>query len=111
MQRAFKNLSMEHALKARMAQVGKAVPTQQAPESFHIERVIRCRKCFRSGMATWEATSTGALALLALSEGFHRRARVPLSLPPEIVCNCGAAQPDHDCSGPWSGRPVRNAED
>jgi hypothetical protein len=62
----------------------------------HVERVLRCRKCFRSGTATWEATPTGGRALLALSEGFHRRARVPLSLPPEIVCDCGAAQPDHD---------------
>ncbi|MBA2590321.1 MAG: hypothetical protein H0U98_17045 [Alphaproteobacteria bacterium] len=61
----------------------------------HIERVLRCRKCFRSGTATWEATSTGAPALLALSRGFHRRARLPLSLPPEIVCDCGMAQPDH----------------
>ena len=60
----------------------------------HIERILRCRKCFRSGKATWEATSTGQPALLALSEGFHRRARVPLSLPPQIVCDCGAAQPD-----------------
>jgi hypothetical protein len=47
-------------------------------------------------MATWEATQTGQRALLALSDGFHRRARIPLSLPPEIVCDCGAVQPDHD---------------
>jgi len=47
-------------------------------------------------MATWEPTQTGVPALLALSPGFHRRARLPLSLPPEIVCDCGVAQPDHD---------------
>jgi hypothetical protein len=47
-------------------------------------------------MATWEATQTGQRALLALSDGFHRRARIPLNLPPEIVCDCGAVQPDHD---------------
>ena len=62
----------------------------------HLEKILRCRHCFRSGSATWETTATGALALLALSEGFHRRARVPLSLPPEIVCDCGTVQPDHD---------------
>jgi hypothetical protein len=62
----------------------------------HIEKVLRCRKCFRSGNATWEATQIGQRALLALSEGFHRRARIPLSLPPEIICDCGTAQPDHD---------------
>ncbi len=62
----------------------------------HIERVLRCRKCYRSGMATWETTPTGARALLALSQGFHRRGRIPLSLPPQIVCDCGQAQPDHD---------------
>ena len=60
----------------------------------HLEKRLRCRHCFRSGDATWETTATGALALLALSEGFHRRARVPLSLPPEIVCDCGTVQPD-----------------
>ena len=64
-------------------------------QDVHIERVLRCRKCFRSGSATWEATQTGQPALLALSAGFHRRARIPLSLPPEIVCDCGTAQPDH----------------
>jgi len=62
----------------------------------HVEKVLRCRKCFRAGLATWEATQTGQRALLALSDGFHRRARIPLSLPPEIVCDCGAVQPDHD---------------
>jgi hypothetical protein len=62
----------------------------------HVEKVLRCRKCYRTGTVTWEATSTGARALLALSEGFHRRPRIPLSLPPEIICDCGTAQPDHD---------------
>jgi hypothetical protein len=62
----------------------------------HVEKILRCRKCFRAGRATWEATQTGQRALLALSDGFHRRARIPLSLPPEIVCDCGAVQPDHD---------------
>jgi hypothetical protein len=62
----------------------------------HVEKVLRCRKCYRTGAATWEATQTGVRALLALSEGFHRRARIPLSLPPEILCDCGAPQPDHD---------------
>ena len=47
------------------------------------------------GQATWEATPTGARALLALSDGFHRRARLPLNLPPDIVCDCGTVQPDH----------------
>ena len=65
-------------------------------QDVHVERVLRCRKCFRTGMATWEPTQTGVPALLALSPGFHRRARLPLSLPPEIVCDCGMAQPDHD---------------
>ncbi|MFO1248144.1 MAG: hypothetical protein U1E93_07995 [Alphaproteobacteria bacterium] len=65
-------------------------------QDVHLEKVLRCRKCFRTGMATWEATQTGQKALLALSPGFHRRARLPLSLPPEIVCDCGTAQPDHD---------------
>jgi hypothetical protein len=34
--------------------------------------------------------------LVALSDGFHRRVRFPLNLPPEIVCDCGMAQPDYD---------------
>jgi hypothetical protein len=59
-----------------------------------IEKVLRCRKCYRSGTATWEVQATGTKALLALSEGFHRRTRTPLSLPPEIVCDCGSVQPD-----------------
>jgi len=80
---------------AHMPQAMDPLPMQNAPKTAHIEKVLRCRKCFRSGQATWEATSTGALALLALSEGFHRRARVPLSLPPEIVCDCGTAQQEH----------------
>ena len=71
------------------------LPTQPGTNA-HIEKVLRCRKCFRSGSATWESKPTGGRALLALSDGFHRRARVPLSLPPEIVCNCGTVQPDHD---------------
>ena len=60
------------------------------------EKVLRCRKCYRSGTATWEVTHKGARALVALSEGFHRRPRVPLNLPPEIICDCGTGQPDHD---------------
>ena len=69
---------------------------QHALKAVHIEKVLRCRKCFRSGTAVWETTSTGALALLALSEGFHRRARFPLNLPPEVVCDCSQVQPDPD---------------
>jgi hypothetical protein len=104
MQHALKTLRMPHAVKSgpmppapktRMQHVVKAVPMQNAAKAVH-EKVLRCRKCFRSGGATWETTSTGSRALLALSEGFHRRARVPLSLPPEIVCDCGMAQPEHD---------------
>jgi hypothetical protein len=78
-----------------MHQATDALAMQNASKTVHIERVLRCRKCFRSGSATWESTSTGSRALLALSDGFHRRARLPLSLPPEIVCNCGAVQPEH----------------
>jgi len=65
-----------------------------------IEKLLRCRKCFRTGAATWEVSSRGTpksmKVLLALSGGFHRRARFPLNLPPEIVCDCGTAQPDYD---------------
>jgi hypothetical protein len=63
-------------------------------QDVHLEKRLRCRRCFRTGMATWEATQTGVPALLALSSGFHRRARLPLSLPPEIVCDCGTPHPD-----------------
>jgi hypothetical protein len=63
-------------------------------KDIHLEKVLRCRKCFRSGIAIWEATPTGQPALLALSEGFHRRARIPLNLPPMIVCDCGMVQPE-----------------
>jgi hypothetical protein len=61
-----------------------------------VERVLRCRKCYRTGAASWDVAPTGARVLLALSDGFHRRARFPLNLPPEIVCDCGTAQLDHD---------------
>lgn len=61
-----------------------------------IEKVLRCRKCFRHGVATWEENHNGHRALVALSDGFHRRIRTPLSLPPEIVCDCGTAQPDYN---------------
>jgi hypothetical protein len=37
-------------------------------------------------------TPTGIKALVALSEGFHRRPRLPLDQPPEVVCDCGAVQ-------------------
>jgi hypothetical protein len=60
----------------------------------HFEKILRCRKCYRSGAAIWETTSTGMLVLLSLSEGFHRRARFPLGSPPEVVCDCGAEQPE-----------------
>jgi len=60
-----------------------------------IERVLRCRKCYRTGTASWDVTPTGIKALVALSEGFHRRPRLPLDMPPEIVCDCGALQ-SHD---------------
>lgn len=59
-----------------------------------VERTLRCRKCFRTGTVIWESMDTGAKALLALPEGFHRRQRLPLNLPPDIVCDCGAVQPD-----------------
>ncbi len=59
-----------------------------------VEKVLRCRKCLRSGTAIWEAAPTGNRVLVSLSDGFHRRARLPLDMPPEIVCDCGAAQPD-----------------
>lgn len=65
-------------------------------QDIHIDKVLRCRKCFRSGIATWEATQTGHPALVALSDGFHRRIRTPLSLPPQIVCDCGTVQPDYN---------------
>lgn len=96
MHHALKTVAAKHVLgAARVPQVIDAISVQQAAKTAHIEKVLRCRKCFSSGSATWETTSTGGWALLALSEGFHRRARVPLSLPPEIVCNCGTVQPEH----------------
>ncbi|HKU65763.1 MAG TPA: hypothetical protein VJQ06_11960 [Rhizomicrobium sp.] len=55
---------------------------------------MRCRKCYRSGMVTWEMAPTGGKVLVALPEGFHRRPRIPLNLPPEIVCDCGTVQPN-----------------
>jgi hypothetical protein len=58
------------------------------------EKRLRCRKCFRTGSARWEMAPKGVKALVALSEGFHRQPRFPLDLPPEIVCDCGAVQPD-----------------
>src|SRR4051812_38413422 len=98
MQHALRVARMPFALKSIPAKHGvRAVPMHPAMDAMsmqddpqkahiaqnaHIERVLRCRKCFRSGSATWESTSTGGRALLALSDGFHRRARVPLSLPP-----------------------------
>ena len=54
--------------------------------------MLRCRKCYRTGTASWDVTPTGVKALVALSEGFHRRPRLPLDLPPEVVCDCGALQ-------------------
>jgi len=64
--------------------------------SARVEKVLRCRKCYRTGAATWETKQAGAKVLLALSDGFHRRMRFPLNLPPEVVCDCGASQPDYD---------------
>ncbi len=64
-------------------------------QDLRVEKVLRCRKCYRAGTVAWEATKGGKV-LLALSEGFHRRPRIPLNLPPEIVCDCGTVQPDHD---------------
>jgi hypothetical protein len=61
-----------------------------------VEKLLRCRKCFRTGTVSWDMGTKGPRVLLALSDGFHRRARFPLNLPPEIVCDCGTAQPDHD---------------
>jgi len=65
-------------------------------QDLHVEKLLRCRKCYRCGIATFEATRTGHRALVALSDGFHRRIRTPLNLPPEIVCDCGTAQPDYN---------------
>ncbi len=59
-----------------------------------IERRLLCRKCLKTGTAMW-ADVSGRHALLSLSQGFHRRPRLPLDLPPQIVCDCGAPQPDH----------------
>ena len=59
-----------------------------------IHRILRCRKCYRTGTAVWETSDKGVASLLELSEGFHRRARIPLSLPPQIVCDCGMEQPE-----------------
>ena len=64
-------------------------------QGLHVEKVLRCRKCYRCGIATWEETHKGHRALVALSDGFHRRIRTPLNMPPEIVCDCGTAQPDY----------------
>jgi len=65
-----------------------------------VDKVLRCRKCFRTGTAKLEVSSRGTpknmKVLVALSDGFHRRVRFPLNLPPEIVCDCGMAQPDYD---------------
>jgi hypothetical protein len=61
------------------------------PKTF--ERVLRCRSCYRVGSAIWENTETGTKALLALTGGFHKRQPLPLSMPPEIVCDCGMVQP------------------
>lgn len=58
------------------------------------EKRLLCRKCLRMGTAVWEDVS-GRRVLLSLSLGFHRRARLPLDLPPQIVCDCGAPQTDH----------------
>lgn len=60
----------------------------------HFEKVLRCRKCYRTGMVTWEMASSGGKVLIALPDGFHRRPRIPLNLPPDIVCDCGAVQPN-----------------
>ena len=61
-----------------------------------VERVLRCRKCYRTGTATWEVKQAGTKVLLALSDGFHRQTRFPLNLPPEVICDCGAPQAEHD---------------
>jgi hypothetical protein len=59
-----------------------------------VEKRLLCRKCLRSGRAVWQDVS-GRRVLLSLSEGFHRRARLPLDRPPDIVCDCGVAQGEH----------------
>lgn len=59
-----------------------------------VEKLVRCRKCYRSGMATWEVPPSGGKVLVVLPDGFHRRQRIPLNLPPEIVCDCGTALPN-----------------
>jgi len=65
-----------------------------------VDKLLRCRKCFRTGTAKLEVSSGGThknmKVLVALSDGFHRRVRFPLNLPAEIVCDCGMAQPDYD---------------
>ena len=60
----------------------------------HVEKALRCRKCLHRGTAIWEETRTGTKVLVSLSDGFHRRSRIPLDLPPEIVCDCGTVHPD-----------------
>jgi hypothetical protein len=72
----------------------RAAKIDPMEQDAQVEKVLRCRKCYRFGTATWETAPTGARALLALSDGFHRRPRLPLNLPPEIVCDCGTVQPD-----------------
>jgi len=59
-----------------------------------VEKRLLCRKCLKTGTAIWEDVS-GRRVLLSLSEHFHRRARLPLDLPPDIICDCGAVQSHH----------------
>lgn len=62
-----------------------------------VERRLRCRKCMRTGTVVWQVAQPGhpgGRVLLSLTQGFHKRMRLPLNANPEIVCDCGMAQPD-----------------
>ena len=62
-----------------------------------IEKRLRCRKCLRTGTVVWQrelAGHPGGRVLVSLTQGFHRRTRLPLNAAPEIVCDCGTTQAD-----------------
>jgi hypothetical protein len=71
--------------------------------TIQVEKLLRCRKCFRTGTAKWEVSSSGTpknmKVLVALSDGFHRRARFPLNLPRSVTaawCSRITIDPDYD---------------
>jgi len=48
-------------------------------------------------MVVWQVAQPGhpgGRVLVSLTQGFHKRVRLPLNANPEIVCDCGLAQPD-----------------